>query len=233
MINPFINNEYSLIKKVVLGIANKFGGTPTVEEAYDPKSKQNILNKSFPIESQLTNELTAFEQVLNKYDVHVLRPKNILDYNQVFARDIGFVIENKLFLSNMIDKRRKEVEGIKFILNQINSNFIYNLSNDIFVEGGDVVVSEDFLFIGYSKVDDFNKYEVARTNCKSINYFQNIFPNKKVIGFELNKSDTDPYANCLHLDCCFQPLGLGHVLLCPTAFKNQSDLDIIKRIYSK
>tara|TARA_S200000501_G_C20640546_1_gene663023 strand:+ start:226 stop:384 length:159 start_codon:yes stop_codon:yes gene_type:complete len=49
MINPFINNEYSLIKKVVLGIANNFGGTPTIEDAYDPKSKQNILNKFFQL----------------------------------------------------------------------------------------------------------------------------------------------------------------------------------------
>ncbi len=56
---------------------------------------------------------------------------------------------------------------------------------------------------------------------------------KKVIGFELNKSDTDPYTNCLYLDCCFQPLGLGHVLMCPNAFKNKSDIDVIKRIYSE
>lgn len=42
MINPFINNVYLLIKKVVLGIANNFGGTSTIEDEYAPRSKQNI-----------------------------------------------------------------------------------------------------------------------------------------------------------------------------------------------
>ena len=35
MISPYIKNEYSFIKKVVLGIASDFGGCPTIKEAYD------------------------------------------------------------------------------------------------------------------------------------------------------------------------------------------------------
>ena len=89
------------------------------------------------------------------------------------------------------------------------------------------------MFIGYSKSDDFKTYEVARTSASAIKYFQNLFPNKKVIGFELNKSDSNPYINCLHLDCCFQPLGLGHVLVCPAGFKNPCDLDIISSIFGE
>ena len=233
MIKPNIKNEFSLIKRVVLGIADNFGGCPTIEEAYDPKSKQNILKNTFPIESQLIHELSLFEQVLKKYHVEVIRPENIFNCNQVFTRDVGFVIDDKLFLSNMINKRSLEVQGFEFVLKQINSQSIYNLPDDIFVEGGDVIVSEKYLFIGFSKSEDFKNYEVARTNVNAINYFQKLFPNKKVIGFELNKSDINPYKNCLHLDCCFQPLGLGHVLVCPYGFKNPNDLHIISDIFGK
>ncbi len=233
MIKPHVQNEYSLIKKVVLGIADNFGGCPTIEDAYDPKSKENILRKTFPIESELIHELSAFEKVLKKYNVHVIRPENIFNCNQVFARDVGFVIENKLFLSNMINKRSLEIQGLELVLKQINSNSIYDLPSDICVEGGDVIVAENYLFIGFSNSEDFSRYEVARTNTNAINYFQTLFPDKKVVGFELNKSDTNPYVNCLHLDCCFQPLGLGHVLVCPAGFKNPHDLNVISSIYGE
>ena len=49
MIRPQINSEYNLLKKVVLGIANDFGGCPTLQEAYDPKTKLHILINSFPL----------------------------------------------------------------------------------------------------------------------------------------------------------------------------------------
>ena len=35
-------------------------------------------------------------QVFHKYEVVVYRPENIMGLNQVFARDIGFVIGDKL-----------------------------------------------------------------------------------------------------------------------------------------
>ena len=47
----------------------------------------------------------------------------------------------------------------------------------------------EFLFVGYSVEKEFERYQVARTNHLAIDFLRNIFPNKKVIGFELNKSD--------------------------------------------
>ena len=37
----------------------------------------------------------------------------------------------------------------------------------------------------------------------------------------------------MHLDCCFQPLGLGHVLVCFDAFKNNGDIEIVKNLFGK
>jgi N-dimethylarginine dimethylaminohydrolase len=49
----------------------------------------------------------------------------------------------------------------------------------------------------------------------------------------LKKSDYEARENALHLDCCFQPLGLGHALIFEDGFKFQKDLDAIYEIFGK
>ena len=41
---------------------------------------------------------------------------------------------------------------------------------------------------------------------------------KKIISFNLIKSDLEPTKNALHLDCCLQPVGNGKLVACPEAF---------------
>ena len=48
---------------------------------------------------------------------------------------------------------------------------------------------------------------------------------------ELKKSDLDKKNNCLHLDCCLQPLGLGHIVVCYNALKNTRDISLIKSLF--
>ena len=43
-----IENETALLRAVVVGIADNFGGTPTLEQCYDPKSKEHVRNGMFP-----------------------------------------------------------------------------------------------------------------------------------------------------------------------------------------
>ena len=233
MNNLFIDNEFSQLNQVVLGIADSFGGCPNILDAYDPKSKQNINNKTFPLEENISNELYEVMDIFRKYDVDVLRPINIPNCNQIFARDIGFVIGHFFFVSNMIYDRKDEFKGLIKILNSIEPNSIINLPDDIYVEGGDVIVCNKYVFIGYSNNDTLIKYKVSRTSQNVLRYLSNLIPHKKIIGFELIKSDDDPYNNCLHLDCCFQPLGLGHVILCPEAFKNLHDVKLIQSIFGE
>ena len=170
---------------------------------------------------------------MNHYNIDVIRPVNISKCNQIFVRDVGFVIEDLFFISNMINKRSDELLGFKSIINNIDSNSIIRIPNDIYVEGGDVIVSEENIFIGFSKKNDFIQYEVSRTNEQALAFFADKFPNKKVIGFELAKSDDNPLDNCLHLDCCFQPLGLGHAIVYKDGFKNKNDVELIYDIFGK
>ena len=84
MIKLNIHNETSELTVVVLGIADDFGGTPNLEDCYDPKSKEHVISGTFPLQSDITKEINEFLEILKKYNVDVLRPKNIPNLNQVF-----------------------------------------------------------------------------------------------------------------------------------------------------
>ncbi|MCA6075301.1 dimethylarginine dimethylaminohydrolase family protein [Fulvivirga sedimenti] len=233
MIKVYVNDETSLLKAVVLGTAESFGGTPKLEEAYDPKTREHILNDSFPLEADLRSELTEFETVLKKYGVTVYRPQIIENCNQVFSRDIGFVIEDKFIIPNILKHRRKEIDGIDYIVDQIDPDHLLEVPDEVRIEGGDVMPWKDHIFVGYSKSPDFEKYVVARTNEKGVQFLKESFPAKKVMAFELKKSDTDPRDNALHLDCCFQPIGRDSAIIYKGGFKNPDDYEFLVEFFGR
>jgi len=222
-----INNEFGALSDVILGVAYSFGGTPKIDECYDPKSRENVLNGTFPNEKNLIAELNSFLKILKKYNVNVIRPETIENYNQIFTRDIAFVIDDKIVVSGIIDERKKEIDGIEKVFSKIFSDKIITLSNDARIEGGDVILDGENIYIGYSKENDFNKYKVARTNEKAINEIKLLFPNKNIFSFELNKSDFSARDNALHLDCCFQPIGKNKAIIYEGGFKNYDDVLLI------
>ena len=68
-------NEWANLKKVVVGTAQSMGGTPALEEAYDPKSKEHIAAGTFPTEADCVRELDALAHLLQGMDVEVVRPR--------------------------------------------------------------------------------------------------------------------------------------------------------------
>ena len=60
-----------------------------------------------------------------------------------------------------------------------------------------------------------------------------MFPRKKVKSFDLRKSNTDPYNNALHLDCCFQPVGVGKAILHKNGFLQEKEYDWLVDFYGK
>ena len=147
MISLNVNNEFGKLKTVVLGVAKDFGDVPKETECYDPKSRENVLNGTFPSEENLCEELKQFFEVLTKYKVQILRPQVIKNLNQIFIRDIAFVIDNKIIVSNIINERKQEVNGIAHILDNIDSGDILKLNANSQIEGGDVVLHNNFVFI--------------------------------------------------------------------------------------
>ena len=223
MLNLNVNNETSKLKAVVLGTALSLGPTPKLEDCYDPKSREHVLNNTYPIEEDLIKEMQEFFDVLKKYNVTVYRPEKIENYNQIFSRDIAFVIENKFVFANVVEDRAKEIQGIKHVYDQIEDQNIIHLPESCHVEGGDVMLCGNYIFIGTYSADDYSKYITARTNSQAVDVIEKLFPNKTIIPFELLKSNDDARNSALHLDCCLQPVGNNKAITCPDGFldKNQ------------
>jgi len=228
-----VKDETAPLEAVVLGIAHDFGGEPKLEEAYDPKSKEHINAGTFPVEKDLVNEMAAFSAVFEKYNIEVYRPENIKNYNQIFSRDIAFVIDEKFVIPNILEDRAQEFDAISVIVEQLDANSIVKMPEGARVEGGDVMPWEDCIFIGVSNEEDFEKYTCARTNYAGVAFLQKTFPARTVISFELNKSDVEPRDNALHLDCCFQPIGKDQAVIYPGGFKSEDDVQFLMNYFGE
>jgi N-dimethylarginine dimethylaminohydrolase len=228
-----VKNETARLRTVVLGTAVNNGPTPTAEEAYDPKSLEHILAGTYPIEVDMINEMEAFNQVFQKYDVQVYRPEIIENYNQIFSRDIGFVIDDTFIKANILPDRERELEAIQYIIDQMDPNKVKRPPEEVHIEGGDVMPWNDYIFIGTYKGSDYKDYITARTNLQGVEYIQSLFPNKKVKAFDLVKSKLEARDNALHLDCCFQPVGKDKGIIYKSGFREEADYVFLLKMFGK
>ena len=228
-----IKNETGKLKSVVLGQPKSMGPIPTLEESYDAKSYHSIEHNIYPKEEDIISEVSAFEAVLKKYDVEVLRPAIIKDYNQVFARDVAFVIEDKMIISNVIKDREDEQEAYRKIFEKVEWRKIINLPETAHIEGGDVIVWNDYLFIGTCYSEDYRSFKTARTNEYAIEILKEYFPKKRIIDLDLKKNDKIPYEGILHLDCTFNPIGKDKCIIYKNGFVDESDYELIVDIFGE
>ena len=233
MLELNIKNETSRLRSVVLGSAVNNGPTPKVEEAYDPKSLEHILAGTYPLEQDMVNEMAAFNTVLKKYNVTVYRPEMIENYNQIFTRDIGFVIDDTFVKSNILPDREREQDAIQYIIDQIDPKKVVRPPEEVHIEGGDVMLWNDYIFIGTYKGSDYKDYITARTNVQGVQYIKDLFPNKIVKEFDLVKSKIEARDNALHLDCCFQPVGNDKGIIYKNGFREEADYLFLVNLFGK
>lgn len=233
MLNLNIQSETDRLAAVILGIAESNGPTPRPQDAYDPKSLEHILAGTYPKESDMREELASFQEVLERYDVQVYRPKKIEDLNQIFTRDIGFVIDHTFIKSNILPDRAREWKAILPIIEQIDPDRFLVPPVEAHIEGGDVILWKDYIFIGTYLGTDYPDTQTARTNKEGVRFIQEHFPERKVKAFDLIKSNSDPRANALHLDCCFQPVGPHQAIIYPDGFRNRADFDFLQRLFGE
>ena len=233
MLQLNVKNESSRLRAVVLGTAENNGPTPTIEEAYDPKSLQHIEAGTYPIEADMIKEMDAFNAVFQKYDVKVYRPQIIEDYNQIFSRDIGFVIDDIFIKANILPDRERELDAIRYIIEQMDPNKVVRPPEEVHIEGGDVMLWNDYIFIGTYKGSDYKDYITARTNMEGVQFIKELFPNKIVKAFDLVKSKIEPRDNALHLDCCFQPIGTNKGIIYKSGFREEADYMFLVNLFGK
>jgi N-dimethylarginine dimethylaminohydrolase len=233
MLELNIKNETSRLRAVVLGSAINNGPTPLANEAYDPKSLEHILAGTYPLEKDMVVEMEALNAVFKKYDIQVFRPEMIENYNQIFTRDIGFVIDDVFIKSNILPDRERELDAIQYVIDQINPQKVVRPPEEVHVEGGDVMLWKNYIFIGTYKGSDYKDYITARTNLHGVNYIKKLFPHKIVKEFDLVKSKIEARDNALHLDCCFQPVGKSKGIIYKRGFREEADYLFLVNLFGK
>lgn len=233
MLKLNIKNETSRLRAVVLGTAKSNGPTPSLEEAYDPKSAEHIKAGTYPVEEDMVKEMEAVASVFKKYDVTVYRPELIENCNQIFARDIAFVIDDVFVKANILPDRENELEAIQYIIDKINPEKVIRPPEEVHIEGGDVMPWNDYIFVGTYRESDYSDYIVARTNTEGVEFLEKTFPHKKVKSFNLRKSQTNPRDNALHLDCCFQPIGTNKAILHKEGFLEEEEYEWLLNFFGK
>jgi N-dimethylarginine dimethylaminohydrolase len=233
MLELNVKNETSRLRAVVLGTAINNGPTPSAEEAYDPKSLEHILAGTYPIEPDMVHEMEAFNQVFQKYNVKVFRPEMIENYNQIFTRDIGFVIDDVFIKANILPDRERELDAIQYVIDQIDPKKVVRPPEEVHIEGGDVMLWENYIFIGTYKGSDYKDYITARTNLQGVQFIKDLFPHKIVKEFDLVKSKIEARDNALHLDCCFQPVGNNMGIIYKSGFREEADYLFLVNLFGK
>lgn len=205
-----VRDETAPLEAVVLGIAEDMGEQLDI----NPVSKFHKENGTYPTESDIKREIATFEKVLKDEGIMVYRPDSLSATDQIFTRDIGFVIEDKFIVANMLEPARKqELPGIQYLLNQIDPNKTLIPPPAARVEGGDVLLWGDYIFVGISH----------RTNLQGYAFLKKSFPNKLVHALPLVVSD-DPDEHVLHLDCTFQPVGKDQAIIYHDGFAEKPEI---------
>lgn len=230
---PHVTNETARLKAVVLGLPDSLGAVPSLSETYDAKSYEAVSLGVFPSEADVRHEMQSVLSVLERYGVDVLRPEPLKDYNQVFARDVAFTIDDTLFVSNLIPDRELETGAFQKIFDRIAPGHLEHLPEAVHTEGGDVLLYDDILFVGTYLGEDYPTFKTARTNRYAIDFFRERFPHKRIVPIELKKHDRDPRLSVLHLDCAFQPVGKGRALIYREGFLNGSDVHLVEEIFGR
>lgn len=230
---PHVSNETGRLRAVVLGLPQDGGKIPLLEETYDAKSYESVATKTYPTQSAIDLEMSTLLAVLERYRVDVFRPTNIPGVNQIFARDVAFVIEDLLFVSNIIQDRAQELEAFQPIFNQIHPQHVVRMPNKVRVEGGDVVLYNDIVFVGQSPEGAFGLFKTSRTNQYALDLLKDFFPHKDIIPVPLIKHDQDPYRSVLHLDCAFQPVGTDKAILYPSGLVDKNQVGLFYEIFGK
>ena len=217
-----VQDEWQPLQAVMVGIGDGMGPVPKLEETYDPQSRKHVQHGTYPLESDVARELDAFAATLAARGIQIKRPE-ALGFNQVFARDIGVVIDNAFIMTSMVEDREQEQAGIARMLDG-NPGPVHCPPAEVKLEGGDIMPMPGEIWVGCASDADFDQFTTARTNRKAAEWLGALFPNRKIRMFELQKSDRDPQRNALHLDCCLAPLGLGHLLVHASGFKRREQL---------
>ena len=216
-----IRDETAPLEAVILGSAHDCG-EPTRHNLTD---SAYCASGQAPMEKDLVAEVEGFRSVLSDLGVQVVHPGNLPGTQQVFARDLAFVIGEKFFWGNLKRAdRRAEREELRRTLAVLAPDLIaVEPPAHMLLEGGDIVLLDGKVFVGVGCTPGRR-----RTDPEAVGFLQSHLPDWEVIPLRTRASDEpgsgdDPRKHVLHLDCAFQPLGSGHAVIFEDGFSERPD----------
>ena len=174
-----------------------------------------------PTDAKYQNQQNELINILKKYNVEILMTeKNDQAKYQMFTRDPFIVIGDSILLNHMKeDFRQIELPTFKNILKNINKDKIIYLDKDTIIEGGDLLIHNDIIFLGQNG---------NRTNKEGLEYLRNNFSKYKII--PLNMINPNPYIPFVHLDCIFNIVSNDTAIIYKEGFTKES-LSIIEEVF--
>lgn len=157
---------------------------------------------------------TEFVKVMRSHGIEViLLPYHKKFPEQIFTRDIGFTLGQTIFVAKMAANVRKGEEGVlKQWLDDEDLSY-YNLNEDR-IEGGDVIIDRDTIFIGLSD----------RTSETAIKHLQGLLPKFNIVAIPFKEK-------FLHLDCVFNVASPDTALIFPEALTKE-DINLFSSRYN-
>ncbi|MFT5221261.1 MAG: N-dimethylarginine dimethylaminohydrolase [Gammaproteobacteria bacterium] len=166
--------------------------------AFNGSSSASAL--TYPTEAILLREYADYIATLEKLGVEVLfaDPEAAYSFDYTCPRDIGFVIGDTFFIANMaVQSRSIEIETIKQHLEHIDPDKIVRPPNGSLLEGGDVILLDPHtVLVGINQ----------RSNQNGFKFLKQYLAPSAIAVIPVRHSQ-------LHLDCCLNPLGMGHMLI--------------------
>ncbi|MGA4720928.1 dimethylarginine dimethylaminohydrolase family protein [Fictibacillus nanhaiensis] len=192
------DSEYGTLKKVIVCEPRYMKIDEIINETQRHFAKDNInMKRAMKQHQHFVDTMKA-----NGVDVYKL-PAMEKFPEQVFTRDIGFTIGETVFVSRMGSNIRDGEEKVLrnwLLEHQINLSLIEGDR----IEGGDVIVHGDTVYIGVS----------GRTSEETIQELQSQLPHMNVVPVPF-----DPIY--LHLDCVFNILSEKDALIYKHAFEEK------------
>ncbi|MFT8320869.1 MAG: arginine deiminase family protein [Bacillus sp. (in: firmicutes)] len=191
-------SEYHPLKKVILA-------PPTYMTIQEPINtiQEQFFQQNIDTEKALQQH-TIFVEKLKEQGMEVILLAPLKKYpEQVFTRDIGFIIGDHVFVSEMGHVIRKG-EEYSFLEWLENEHISFTKFSGEKIEGGDVVLDRNSIYVGLSN----------RTSKKAIMHLEESLSNKEIITVPFN-------ASFLHLDCVFNILSPSEALIYPDAIDKE------------
>lgn len=189
-----------------------------IENEYDKLIKV-ILS---PVSDEYKKQQKELINILKKYNVKILMTTLNKDAKyQMFTRDPLVVIKDKVLINYMKEEVRQiELPTYQDILNNIDPSKKIYLDKNTILEGGDIIIHNDIIFVGQNG---------NRTNKKGLEYLKRVFKDDYKI-IKLDMINPSPYIPFVHLDCIFNPISINTAIVYKEGLTKESQ-NIIESLF--